>query len=521
MWVPGSAGFLVPLFAIGTRLLFGGNEPPRAAVRPLASSGLIVLTNSCERSSAGRFDLLEIPLVGPFLRWRHARLSMQMVTSGLAALVVADGLLGTRVAALNLAGILPWIHWRGFLILGLLVAGNISCMACPFLVPRTIARRWLPAGLRWPRRLRSKWLAVALVSLFFWAYEAFALWDNPRATAGIVIGYFLVALVIDGLFREASFCKYLCPIGQFNFVQSLVSPLELQVKHLDACQACATKDCIRGNSTGQNGCELGLYLPRKVGNLDCTFCLDCVHACAHDNVGIVAVPPGANLGGAARQSGIGRLSERPDIAALVLVLVAAAFANASGMTEPLQDWKGEISSTLGLSSLTIVTLFYVLALIVAPGVVFGLAAGVGGGTGEGEVNRWRTASRFAHALIPIGFAMWLAHYSFHLLTSFWTIIPATQRFAATLGWGFLDSPEWSDACCRPVAEWLPRLEIVGLDLGLLLSLYHGARIARETSPTAWRAFAPWAVVILILFALGVWVVLQRMQMRGTLSGMSG
>ena len=68
---------------------------------------------------------------------------------------IADGLFGPQVASMNLAGVLPWIHWRGLLILGLLAAGNLSCMACPFLVPRTIARRWLPARLRWPRKKRA------------------------------------------------------------------------------------------------------------------------------------------------------------------------------------------------------------------------------------------------------------------------------------------------------------------------------------------------------------------------------
>ena len=70
---------------------------------------------------------------------------------------------------------------------------------------------------------------------------------------------------------------------------------------------------------------------------------------------------------------------------------------------------------------------------------------------------------------------------------------------------------------RPVAEWLPRLEIVWLDLGLLLSLYAGCRMTRGRSPAAWRAFVPWAFLIVLLFATGVWIVLQPMQMRGTLS----
>ena len=117
--------------------------------------------------------------------------------------------------------------------------------------------------------------------------------------------------------------------------------------------------------------------------------------------------------------------------------------------------------------------------------------------------------------------MWLSHYSFHFLGSYETVIPAMQRFVGDLGWHILGEPAWGLACCRPVAEWLPRLEIVSLDLGLLLSLYTGYRIALSQTPGRSRAiktFLPWAALIVLLFAVGVWIVLQPMQMRGTISG---
>ena len=69
--------------------------------------------------------------------------------------------------------------------------------------------------------------------------------------------------------------------------------------------------------------------------------------------------------------------------------------------------------------------------------------------------------------------MWLAHYGFHFLAGFDAAMPAIQRFAADCGWPILGEPAWSRACCRPVADWLPRLEIVCLDIGLLFSLYAG------------------------------------------------
>ena len=173
---------------------------------------------------------------------------------------------------MNLAGVLPWIHWRGFVVLGLLAAGNLFCMACPFTLPRTLARRWLPQGWRWPRRLRSKWLAVVLLVLFLWAYEAFTLWDSPWWTAWIALGYFVAAFVVDGFFRGGAFCKYLCPIGQFNFVQSLVSPLEVRVRDPDVCAACRTRDCIRGrpphpNPPPQGGREQDKHPPPLRGRV--------------------------------------------------------------------------------------------------------------------------------------------------------------------------------------------------------------------------------------------------------------
>ena len=49
------------------------------------------------------------------------------------------------------------------------------------------------------------------------------------------------------------------------------------------------------------------------------------------------------------------------------------------------------------------------------------------------------------------------------------------------GWLNAEDVSWQLACCRRVADWLPRLEIISLDLGLLLSLYASYRIALAQS----------------------------------------
>jgi cytochrome c oxidase assembly factor CtaG len=530
MWVPGSLAYLWPLCVIGIQLLYGGDG--RTTRRPASLPGrtrgrgaspvwpaLPIIGQSRSFVAPATFDVLKLPVVGSFLRWRHARLSVQIPLLLGAGFIIYDGFRGPPIGAMNLAGVLPWVHWRGLIVLGMLVAGNVFCMACPFMVPRTLARRWLPRGRSWPKWLRNKWLAVFLLVVFLWAYEAFALWDSPWWTAWMASAYFTSAFVIDGFFRGAAFCKYVCPIGQFNFVQSLISPIQIKVRNPVVCASCHTHDCIRG-SADIPGCELHLYQPRKSSNMDCTFCLDCIHACPHDNVGILAEAPGKELWHDSFRSGLGRFSNRPDLAVLIMVLTFGAFVNAAGMVAPVLIWQDQLTHLLPhRSPLLASSLFYVFGLALLPVLLVGTATVLSRLSGRLKMPSVELATRFSYAFVPLGFSMWLAHYSFHFLASGDAVIPVIQRFAGDLGWAVLGKPAWVRACCRPVADWLPRLELLFLDMGLLVSLYSGYRIAQAQSnraSIALKVLAPWALLIVFLFTVGVWIVLQPMQMRGTL-----
>ena len=287
-------------------------------------------------SGEPNFDLLNAPVAGPFLRWRHSRTLVRLILLIVALAMIADGFLGPSLAPKNLATTLSWVHFRGVLILVLLFAGNFFCYSCPFMLVRDWGRRIFRPVLNWPRPLRNKWLALSLLIAILFSYELFDLWASPWWTAWLIVAYFATALAVDSIFRHASFCKYVCPIGQFNFVASLVSPLEVKVREQSTCSACSTKDCIKGRHAPQDlvviqrGCELALFQPLKAGNMDCTFCMDCVQACPHDNVGIVSRPVASELMADPRRSGIGRFSRRKDIAALVVIFTFGALLNAFG-----------------------------------------------------------------------------------------------------------------------------------------------------------------------------------------------
>jgi hypothetical protein len=302
-------------------------------------------------------------------------------------------------------------------------------------------------------------------------------------------------------------------------VQSLISPLEIKVSNPVACTSCQTKDCIRGRDEIP-GCELQLFQPRKSSNMDCTFCLDCIHSCPHDNIGILASSPGKEIWRDAHRSGIGRFGRRFDLAALCVVLVFGAFASAAFMTGPLLDGQARIATALGFESpLLATTALYLVSLIGLPLLIVGGAAIVSRAWGRLTPSASAVATMYSYSLVPLGFAMWLAHYSFHFFTSYLAVVPTTQRFLTDRGWTVLGAPDWSCGCCAPVAGWLLRMQIVFLDLGLLLSLYAGYRIALSQSqrlPQALKTFAPWAMLILMLFGIGIWILFQPMQMRGAM-----
>jgi cytochrome c oxidase assembly factor CtaG len=523
MWVPGSIVFLVPAAIIAIQFLspkpkfrFEDGHDPIPVQNPAAKSAILLRKLGLAPRPHPFFDLFKVPILGPIVQSKVFRRGMQVIMLILALAIVLDGFLGPQLSPMNLAGVLPWTHWRGFTVIALLFAGNLFCMVCPFMLVRDFGRRWLPARWTWPRSLRNKWPAVFLLVLYFWAYEAFSLWNSPWLTAWLVLSYFLAALLIDGAFKGGSFCKYVCPIGQFHFVQSLLSPLEVKVRRPDVCRTCKTFDCIRGRPE-QRGCELNLFQPRKKGNMDCTFCMDCVHACPHENVGLIGVTPGKDLWNGAPRSSVGPFANRFDLAVLVLILVFGALANAAGMIAPVARLLDRARFLFDLQRPVIIALFLAVGMFLIPGIIVYLAGFLSHRLGQLQVPLKPFVSDFAMTMAPLGFAMWLAHFVFHLFTGSHMPIPVIQRIAMDLHLTSFGNPDWG------IASWaIPQLldfEILFLDLGLLVSLYAGWKVAQRYNHSkkgSLLVFTPWSLVYLLFFLVAIWIIFQPMDMRGTM-----
>ncbi len=571
-------------------------------------------------AAAARFDALRLPGLRRIAHMRRGRLVFQLPMLALALLLIYDGFTGSQRASQNLATVTPWVHYRGLVVLALLLAGNLFCAACPFALPRTLARRLSVAGRRWPRMLRGKWIAITCLLALFFAYEWLDLWASPLLTAWLIVAYFAAAFVLEAIFTESAFCKYVCPLGTFNFVYSTVSPLQIGVRQPDICRMCAGKECLNGSyrpqsvivldaiptsppgplskhtpppnplpeqregetgadsatvgaqraaplqttasydaagneissplrarrgtgdevSVGEGqgvrastqhspyhingpdgtpGCGTLLFPPTMQTNLDCTLCLDCARACPHDNVGLFARRPGAELRNPSAWP------RRWDVSLLVICLAFLGLLNAFGMTPPVYGLLEGWANALGLPALglppaaidaVVLGLLFVLGGLLLPTVLsVGAAALTRLLTGTRKRDSLRVAlASFAPAFVPIGLGFWAAHYFFHFLTGLLTIVPVTQNFLLDHRITVLGQPNWALGGLPP--------DVVGLtQIGALLIGYVASMLlAQRTAQRLYKRDAVfglvvWALLLTGMMLAGWWLIQQPMEMRGS------
>ena len=486
------------------------------------------------------FDLLRLPGLRRFLRWRYARFALQLPLLILAAFVLIDGFTGRQLAPRNVATTAGWLHYRGLVVVALALFGNAFCGACPLMLTRGASnalKRRLPRELAWPRRLRNKWLVAALLVGIFYAYEAFDLWASPWLTAWLVVAYFVGAWAIDALFPAGTFCRYVCPLGNFNFALSSVSPTQIAAVDPDVCRSCRDKPCLHGresyadpskasgsyafipldevvHANGEGrfpGCETKLFVPTMTSTMDCTTCMNCVRACPYDNVALRWRAPWFEV----VRDGWRHRGRR---SALIMGVLLAwwGMLNAFAMVPPFFAAADAIAGALATRSETLV-LAVLFALVTAVGAGATLGAAVGADrAGGARAGIGAAFDRWAIVVVVLGVGFWAAHYLFHFLTGAASIVPVVEHFFAYRGADI--DPNWRLAQLVP-SRWLFPIGASLVSLATALALYATGRIAlRDFGRRGVLAMWPMGLFVLAIAALQVLVLGLPMEMRGTLLG---
>jgi Fe-S-cluster-containing hydrogenase component 2 len=312
-----------------------------------------------------------------------------------------------------------------------------------------------------------------------------------------------------------------CPLGTFNFLYSSISPTQITNRDLQTCRDCVGHECINGQVAAdgalvQQGCQLELYVPTIQSNLNCTLCLDCVHACPHDNVALVTRASGEEL---LRRTWRHRL----DYALLAIIAACLGLVNAFAMTPPVYDLQERLAALLRTQSefLVLALLFGVGVILLPLAIVFGAAA-LNRRAQPGSSTRLREyVIRYAYGFVPVGFAIWTAHYLFHFLIGPLTMVAALQGFfVEVVGLPLLGQPNWAFAARVTLPLWMVRsLQLSAVAIGL----WFGGRVVKRAAdahaaPHAFREALPWLLILLLLTLAAATIFLLPMEMRANVHG---
>jgi ferredoxin len=452
-----------------------GGIPVSATVTRPAERELGIPAGAGPRAPYPRFNLLSIPLLDKIVRHRAFQFSLMLVNLLFFALVIMTGLLGTPVGNHNLSIIFVWILWWALLIIMLIpFTARLWCTMCPIPAPgewlqrvsfiRRRSARPLTLDKKWPPALRNIWiqnfsfLTVALFSAIILTL--------PVATGVLLSLFILLAIVLSLIYRRRIFCRYICPVGGFIGLYSMVAPLEVRVKDPEVCQRHCGKECIRGSEAG-HGCPWMEYPGTLDRNAYCGMCTECVKTCPVNNVAINVRPFGKDLQVRKRHLDEGFKG---------IIMLTSAIVYSAVMLGPW-GWLKEAANITTPSHY----LMYAAALIggnliVVPGAFLlttwlsRLVSGVRG------LSLKKLFVGYSYALVPIGLMGWIAFsFTFVFINGSYILEVISDPFG--WGWDLLGTKHFP---WTPVfSGYVPYIQIPTLMLGLSLSIFMANRVSRE------------------------------------------
>jgi len=426
--------------------------------------------------SQQRIDLLSrIPFLKAMLRSRAFQPALMLVTLFVFTLAILTGLFGTPAGNRNFGIVFVWIVWWALLIVVLVpFCGRLWCTICPIPAPgewlqrRGIINR-VPGRLRtlrwrWPRLLKNMWLqnfgflGVAIFSAM--------ILTRPSLSAAVLLAFMVSGVILSILYENRVFCRYVCPVGGFIGLYSLVAPLELRVQDPQVCATHTSKDCITGNERGY-GCPWMVYPGQLTRNAYCGMCVECLKTCPKNNIVINLRPFGSDLL-------VGK-ERRLDEAYKAFIMLGCALLYSGVLLGPwgwIKRWANMDSLPhWGMYAIT----FLIINLALLPG-LFWLATWITRRMTGQQLPMRRLFIDYAYTLIPLGLAAWIAFsLGFVLVNGSYALATLSDPF----GWGW-------NLFGTANAPWTPLwptligfLQVGVLTVGLLFAVNLAYRIARQ------------------------------------------
>lgn len=448
-----------------------------------------------------RINLLErLPFLKTILKSRAFQPVFMVITLFVFVLAILTGLFGTPAGSRNFNIIFVWIVWWALLIVVMVpFFGRLWCALCPIPAPgewlqrRGIVQRrtgrLLTLNRRWPRRLKNMWLQ----NFGFLGVAVFStiILTRPSVSAWVLLGFLLVGVALSAVYKNRIFCRYVCPVGGFIGLYSMLSPVELRVEDQGVCASHTTKDCITGNEHGY-GCPWMVFPGSLTRNTYCGLCVECLKTCPKNNIVINLRPFGSDL--------LVAKERRLDEAFKAFIMLGCALLYSVVLLGPWGWLKSWANMDTRLHWTIYAAGFLTINLLALPG-LFGLVTLASRKLSGQAVPVRRLFIDYAYTLIPLGLAGWIAFsLGFVLVNGSYALSVISDPF----GWGW-------NLFGTARSGWTPLwptltsfLQVGVLTAGLLFALNTAYKIARQHTHAHRPAFVAALPVsgFLILVTLG-------------------
>ena len=454
--------------------------------------------SSRDASPRGAFNLLDIPVFKRLMKSRWYPAVIAWPTLAAFAFITYELVMGPSAAHDNFGTALTWVLWWPVLPIMFLFAGRIWCTLCPFGTINDLVQRFVGNNRPVPLFLKKYgiWIIDGIFMLITWSDHLWGVVESPLNSGILLLLITLGAVVSGAFFERRTWCRYLCFLGGLSGNYTRGGMIGLSATP-ETCASCTTSSCYKGNEKAA-GCPMFVFPRTMDSNADCNLCGNCVKSCPNDSIRITTRMPSEELW-------FVRKPQLP-VAFLASVIMGIVFVQNITMLDIWNGVLGWFEGSLGLTSYPVTfTIAFLVLMAVPVGLLFGASALAARGNGKTVVENF---ARFGYAIIPLDMAGHIAHNLFHLLAE------GKSIGHTALGLFGKAVPEASAAILDSAT--IQVLQYALVMLGLAASVYTALRLARGTTESrAGRAtaFAPYALLMLLLAALNIWLFSMPMGMR--------
>lgn len=220
-------------------------------------------------------DIYAKPILGFLFKNQKFLLSLKISVLALFFYALYFGFAHTGKDNTFTTAVFWGIFWALFMVVTLPTFGRIFCGICPHgFMGKYITKYGLKKTM--PKWMQNRYIGVLLLVFGWWGtYYMFpSLFRSPLGTAILFTLMTFIAIVTYFLYKDMSYCKYICPIGTLTRAYSKLSFTWLGT-YKSACNECRTFECA-------TACPYNLKpftFDSRNSMTDCTLCMDCSSAC--------------------------------------------------------------------------------------------------------------------------------------------------------------------------------------------------------------------------------------------------